>query len=32
MGWRVKFAEEFDPEFERLEEAIQDELLAKAIL
>jgi len=32
MDWRVKFVEEFDPEFESLEEAIQDELLAKAKL
>jgi len=32
MRWRVEFVEEFDPEFDRLEEAIQDELLAKAKL
>lgn len=32
MQWRVIFAEEFDPEFDKLEEVIQDELLAKAKL
>lgn len=32
MRWRVIFAEEFDPEFDKLEEVIQDELLAKAKL
>jgi hypothetical protein len=30
--WRVEFAEEFEPEFDVLDEAIQDELLARAKL
>lgn len=32
MQWRVKFAREFDSEFDQLEELVQDELLAKAKL
>jgi hypothetical protein len=32
MQWQVKFAEEFDPEFDELDELVQDELLAKAKL
>ena len=32
MQWEVKFAEEFDPEFDELDEEVQDELLAKAKL
>lgn len=29
MAWDVEFAEEFDPEFEALPEAVQDKLLAR---
>jgi len=32
MHWQVKLADEFDPEFDQLEEVVQDELLAKAKL
>ena len=32
MQWEVKFAEEFDPEFDEMDEMVQDELLAKAKL
>jgi hypothetical protein len=32
MPWSVIFHEEFDPEFQELEEALQDELLAHAKL
>ena len=30
VRWTVRFHEEFDPEFDRLTEAIQDELLARS--
>lgn len=30
MSWTVRFADEFDPEFEELSQAVQDELLAQA--
>lgn len=29
MGWVVEFAEEFDPEFDALPQAVQDKLLAR---
>jgi hypothetical protein len=32
MKWRVEFHEQFEPEFDALSDAVQDELLAKAIL
>ncbi len=32
MPWEVQFYEAFEPEFEALAEAVQDELLAKALL
>lgn len=32
MTWQVLFAESFEPEFDQLEERVQDELLAKARL
>lgn len=32
MQWEIKFAEEFDSEFDELDEVVQDELLAKAKL
>lgn len=32
MKWEVEFADEFEPEFDQLEEFVQDELLAKAKL
>ena len=32
MEWEVAFGDEFDAEFERLPEAVQDELLASAKL
>lgn len=32
MAWQVQFHEAFEPEFERLAEAVQDELLARASL
>ncbi|HET6620726.1 MAG TPA: type II toxin-antitoxin system RelE/ParE family toxin [Dongiaceae bacterium] len=32
MAWQVEFHEEFEPEFARLAEAVQDEILALAIL
>ena len=32
MNWRVKFAESFESEFDQFDEAVQDELLAKARL
>jgi hypothetical protein len=32
MGWEVAFGDEFDGEFEKLAEAVQDELLATAKL
>ena len=30
MSWEVRFADEFDPEFEKLSQPVQDELLAQA--
>lgn len=30
MSWTVRFADEFDPEFEELSQSVQDELLAQA--
>ena len=30
VRWTVRFHEEFDPEFDRLTEAVQDELLARS--
>jgi hypothetical protein len=30
MSWTVRFADEFDPEFAELSQAVQDELLAQA--
>lgn len=30
MAWVVEFADEFEPEFDRFPEAVQDELLAQA--
>ena len=32
MQWEVRFAREFDPEFDELDEVVQDELLVKAKL
>lgn len=32
MQWEVRFADEFDPEFDELPEIVQDELLARAKL
>ena len=32
MQWEVRFADEFEPEFDKLPELVQDELLAKARL
>ena len=32
MQWEVRFADEFEPEFDELPEMVQDELLAKARL
>ena len=32
MKWAVQFVDEFEPEFDELPEAVQDELLAKARL
>lgn len=32
MRWQVSFAEPFEPEFDELDEIVQDELLAKAKL
>ncbi len=30
MSWTVRFGDEFEPEFDELSEAVQDELLARA--
>ncbi len=32
MSWTVRFCDEFEPEFRRLSEAVQDELLAQALV
>ncbi len=32
MSWTVFFAEEFEPEFEALDEAVQDAILARVLL
>jgi hypothetical protein len=32
MEWEIEFHAEFEPEFDALSEAVQDELLAKALL
>ena len=32
MGWEVRLADEFDPEFEELSEAVQDEIYKHALL
>lgn len=32
MRWIVEFADEFEPEFDRLPRAVQDELLAQALV
>ena len=32
MSWTVRFCDEFESEFRRLSEAVQDELLAQALL
>lgn len=30
MQWEVRFADEFDPEFDELPKIVQDEILARA--
>ena len=32
MAWQVRFDPDFEPEFDRLEPAVQDEILAQAVL
>ncbi len=32
MSWTVFFAEEFEPEFDALDEAVQDAILARVLL